>query len=135
MKYGRKVEDYEVCCVYHAYFMDDEDNERLKAIVDGPMGEYGSAGKEAASKPPDPEAYKGYDQRDKGTVELTFDRYFPGRVVMGAPDQVVERIKVLREIGITQVSFLVDFGSLSQKEIMKSLKVFGEKILPRVKAL
>jgi hypothetical protein len=28
-------------------------------------------------------------------VELTFDRYFPGRVVMGGVDQVVERIKVL----------------------------------------
>jgi hypothetical protein len=33
------------------------------------------------------------------------------------------------------VTFLVDFGSLSQEEIMKSLKVFGEKILPRVKDL
>ncbi len=134
-KYGRKVEDHEVCCVYHSYFMDDEDDARLKSIVDGPMGEYGKAGKEAASKPPDPVAYKGYDQRDKGTVELTFDRYFPGRVVMGGVDQVVERIKVLRDIGITQVTFLVDFGSLSQEEIMKSLKVFGEKILPRVKDL
>ena len=68
-------------------------------------------------------------------MELTFDRYYPGRVVMGGPDQVVERIKVLRDIGITQVTFLVDFGSLSQDEIMKSLQVFGEKILPRVKDL
>ena len=134
-KYGRKVEDHEVCCVYHAYFMEEEDDARLKSMVDGPMGEYGAAGKEAASKPPDPEAYKGYDQRDAGTQGLTFDRYFPGRVVMGGPDQVVERIKELRRIGITQVSFLIDYGSLSQEEIMKSLKVFEEKILPRVRGL
>jgi len=131
-KYGRRIEDHEVCCVYHAYFMEDEDDARLKGIVDGPMAEYGKAGKEAASKPPDPEAYKGYDQRDAGVQQLTFDRYFPGRVVMGGPDQVVERIKVLRDIGITQVTFLIDFGSLPQVEIMESLKIFGEHILPRV---
>ncbi|MBK19320.1 MAG: hypothetical protein CMM52_10855 [Rhodospirillaceae bacterium] len=134
-KHGRKIEDHEVCCVYHAYFMENEDNALLEATVDQAMGEYGGAGKEAASKPPDPEAYKGYDQRDKGTQQLTFDRYFPGRVVMGGPDQVVERLEVLRDIGITQVAFLVDFGSLSQDQIMKSLKIFGEKILPRVQDL
>ena len=113
--------------------MEEADDDRLRSVVDGPMGEYGVAGKEAASKPPDPEAYKGYDQRDKGTQQLTFDRYFPGRVVMGGPDQVVERIHELRRIGITQVSFLIDFGSLSQEEIMKSLHVFGEKILPLIR--
>jgi natural product biosynthesis luciferase-like monooxygenase protein len=132
-KHGREVEDHEVCCVYHAYFTEDEDDARLKSIVDGPMSEYAAAGIQAASKPPDPEAYKGYDRREAGQQQLNFERYFPGRVVMGGIDQVVDRIKELRRIGITQVSFLVDFGSLEQEEIMKSLKIFGEKILPRVR--
>lgn len=132
-KYGRDLNDHEVCCVYHAYFMEDEDDNRLKDIVDGPMSEYAAAGIEAASKPPDPEAYKGYDRREAGQKQLDFERYFPGRVVMGGPDQVVDRIKELRRIGITQISFLVDFGSLAQEEIMRSLKIFGEKILPRVR--
>ena len=74
---GRKAEEHEICCVYHAYFM-EEDDQRLKTVVDGAMGEYGVAGKEAASKPPDPLAYKGYDQCDKGTQQLSFDRYFLG---------------------------------------------------------
>ena len=52
---------------------------------------------------------------------------------MGGPEQVEERIRELKRIGITQVSFLVDFGSLAQDEIMKSLRIFGEKILPRVR--
>jgi len=132
-KHGRKVEDHEVCCVYHAYFMEDGDDSKLKNIVDGPMSDYAAAGIEAASKPPDPEAYKGYDRREAGQQQLTFERYFPGRVVMGGPDQVEERIRELKRIGITQVSFLVDFGSLAQDEIMKSLQIFGEKILPRVR--
>jgi natural product biosynthesis luciferase-like monooxygenase protein len=134
-KFGRKVEDHEVCCVYHAYFMDEEDDAKLKSVVDGPMSEYAAAGIEAASKPPDPEAYKGYDRREAGQQQLDFERYFPGRVVMGGPDQVVDRIAELRDIGITQVAFLVDYGSLAQEEIMKSLRIFGEKILPRVRGL
>ncbi len=132
-KYGRDHDEHEVCCVYHAYFLDDKDDEQLKKSVDGPMDEYAAAGIEAASKPPDPEAYKGYDRREAGQQQLSFERYFPGRVVMGGPEQVVARIEELRRIGITQVSFLIDFGSLSQNQIMNSLKIFGEKVLPRVR--
>jgi natural product biosynthesis luciferase-like monooxygenase protein len=134
-KFGRKIEDHEICCVYHAHFLDAADDDRLKAVVDRPMAEYARAGIEAASKPPDPEAYKGYDRREAGQQELGFDRYFPGRVVMGGPDQAVERIRELAAIGITQLAFLVDFGSLAQAEIMRSLEVFARDVLPRVRDL
>ena len=99
------------------------------------MDDYARAGIEAASKPPDPEAYKGYERREAGQQQLTFEHYFPGRVVMGGPDQVVARIEALHAIGITQLAFLVDFGSLRQSEIMRSLEVFAEQVLPRVRDL
>ena len=134
-KFGRSVDDHEVCCVYHAHFLDAEDDGRLAEIVDGPMHEYAAAGIEAQRKPPDPEAYKGYGQREAGQREFGFEDYFPNRVLMGGPDQVIERIKVLKDVGITQLTFLVDFGSLAQPEIMRSLEVFGRDILPRVKEL
>ena len=76
-----------------------------------------------------------YDRREAGQQELGFDRYFPGRVVMGGPDQAVERIRELSEIGITQIGLLVDFGSLSQAAIMRSLEVFATEVLPRVRDL
>ena len=126
-KFGRSVD--------HAHFLDAEDDGRLAEIVDGPMHEYAAAGIEAQRKPPDPEAYKGYGQREAGQREFGFEDYFPNRVLMGGPDQVIERIKVLKDVGITQLTFLVDFGSLAQPEIMRSLEVFGRDILPRVKEL
>ena len=133
--HGRRREDHEICCVYHAHFLEEADDDRLREIVDGPMAEYAQAGIEAASKPPDPEAYKGYQRREEGQKELGFDRYFPGRVLMGGPDQALERIRVLKEVGITQISMLVDFGSLAQGEIMRSLRVFAEEILPKAREL
>ena len=73
------------------------------------MSEYAAAGVEAARKPPDPVAYKGYERREAGQREFGFNTYFPGRVVMGGPKQVIERIHVLRDIGITQIGLLGRF--------------------------
>jgi hypothetical protein len=99
------------------------------------MSEYAAAGLEAARKPPDPTAYKGYEQRDAGQRKFEFESYFPGRVLMGGPKQAIERIKVLRDVGITQIGMLVDFGSLPQVEIMRSLEIFAREVLPQVRDL
>jgi hypothetical protein len=97
------------------------------------MSEYTAAGVEAARKPPDPTAYKGYERREAAQRAFGFDTYYPGRVVMGGPKQAIERIRVLRDVGITQVGLLIDFGSLPQVEIMRSLKVFADDVLPHVR--
>ncbi len=99
------------------------------------MAEYAAAGVEAARKPPDPTAYKGYDRRESAQKGLGFDVYFPGRVLMGGPQQALARIAALKAAGITQTAMIVDFGSLPQKAIMRSLEIFGREVLPRVKDL
>jgi alkanesulfonate monooxygenase SsuD/methylene tetrahydromethanopterin reductase-like flavin-dependent oxidoreductase (luciferase family) len=134
-KHGRKAEDHEVCCVYHAHFLETDDTDKLQTIVHQPMSEYAAAGIEAARKPPDPTAYRGYERREAGQRDFGFSSYFPGRVVMGGPNQVIERMHALRDAGITQIGLLVDFGSLSQERIMGSLRVFAERILPKVRGL
>ena len=74
------------CCVYHAHFLDSDDDAKLQEIVHKPMSEYAAAGLEAARKPPDPIAYKGYERREAGQRDFGFNAYFPGRVVMGGPE-------------------------------------------------
>src|SRR3954466_8793112 len=39
-KNGRRVEDHEICCVYHAHFLERDDDEGLQRMVHGPMSEY-----------------------------------------------------------------------------------------------
>ena len=132
---GRRVEEHEICCVYHAHFRAGEDDAALEAAVHKAMGEYAEAGLEATRRPAESDAYKGYEQRDAGQRRFTFESYFPGRVLMGGPDQAIERIRILADIGITQIGMLVDFGSLPQAEIMRSLEIFGTEILPHVRDL
>lgn len=132
---GRDIADHEICCVYHSHFLAADDDTRLASIVGQPMQEYAAAGLEATRKPADSAGYEGYDQRDAGQRRFGFDAYFPGRVLMGGPRQAIERIEQLAAIGITQIGMLIDFGSLSQAEIMRSLEVFGRDVLPAVKDL
>ena len=135
VKSGRKIEDHEVCCVYHTHFLAEGNNTILEATVHTAMAEYAKAGLEATRKPADPIAYKGYEQRDAGQRKFEFESYFPGRVLMGGPEQSIERCKVLAEGGITQIGMLIDFGSLPQKEIMRSLEIFSKEVLPHVRDL
>lgn len=58
-KHDRRVEDHEICCVYHAHFLERDDEDGLQRVVHQPMSEYAAAGIEAARRPPDPTAYKG----------------------------------------------------------------------------
>jgi len=133
--HGRNPAEFEVACAYHAHFIDREDDARLRALVDRAMGEYTAAGVEAASKPPDPVAYKGYAAREDYQRQSSFELYYPDRVLMGAPAQVLERLQRMRSMGITQVAMLVDFGSLAQPEIMRSLQVFARDILPHAREI
>ncbi|MGE0735434.1 MAG: LLM class flavin-dependent oxidoreductase [Alphaproteobacteria bacterium] len=133
---GRKVGDHEVCCVYPAHFVDGADDAALlEPRVGKAMLEYTTAGVEAAKKPPDPTAYKGYTAREDYQRQMAFDNYFPNRVMMGNPDRVLERIRILKSYGVTQVGLLVDYGSLGNKEVMESLEVFATKILPRAREI
>jgi hypothetical protein len=134
-KYGRRVEDHEICCVYHAHFLASDDDGRLRQTVHNAMSEYAAAGIEAARKPPDPTAYKGYERREAGQRNFDFETYYPGRVVMGGPKQTIKRIRILHDVGITQIGLLIDFGSLPQSEIMRSLRIFADEVLPHVRDL
>ena len=134
-RFGRKVADHEVACCYHAHFTATADIPRLRSIVEKPMSEYTGAGVEAAKKPPDPEAYKGYAAREDYQRQAAFDLYYPDRVVMGDPESVLARLRHLRSLGVTQLMMVVDFGSLKQADIMRSLEVFARDILPRARAI
>jgi natural product biosynthesis luciferase-like monooxygenase protein len=134
-RFGRRVEDHEVACCYHAHFTARENVPLLKSLVEKPMAEYTGAGVEAARKPPDPDAYKGYEAREDYQRQAAFDNYFPDRVLMGDPESVLERVRRLKSLGVTQLMLIVDFGSLRQADIMRSLEIFVRDILPRAREI
>ena len=134
-KSGRLVEQHEVCTCYHAFFQEHDDVPALRRVVEQPMADYTMAGAESSAKAPDPEAYRNYQVRADYQKQASFDLYFPGRVLMGGPERVLDRIRTMRDMGITQIALIVDYGALAQPEIMRSMEIFAREVLPKAREI
>ena len=65
------------------------------------------------------------------TTEELLDRYF----VMGTPDTCIAKIKQLRDImGIDHFNANFWFGDLSQEQVLDSMNLFAEEVLPVLKS-
>ncbi len=65
------------------------------------------------------------------SAEELLDRYF----VMGTPDTCIAKIKQLREVmGTDHFNANFWFGDLSQKQVLDSMKLFAEEVLPVLKS-
>ena len=68
----------------------------------------------------------------RGISELTYDRVYDDFAAIGDPDQVVEKLRSLRERYQNQ-EFMCWFnagGMLPHKEVEKSMRLFSEEVMP-----
>lgn len=57
-----------------------------------------------------------------------------GHLIVGDAEESAEKIvAVIKEFGLTRFSAHMDVGSPSHKEMMKSIEIYGDKIVPKVK--
>ncbi len=55
------------------------------------------------------------------------------RFTLGGPERRAADIQMLREtLGISDLIMKVKFPGLSHSEVMKSIKLFGERVKPRI---
>ena len=57
-----------------------------------------------------------------------------GRAGIGTPDQVREHLEVMEAAGVDQVVFIQQAGANRHEDIIESLELFAEKVLPDFKA-
>ena len=62
-----------------------------------------------------------------GNVEEVFRE----RTAIGTVDQICERIETYRDLGFTEISFVVRYGTLSHAQCLRNIEIATEKILPR----
>ena len=58
------------------------------------------------------------------------DETWSKRLVFGSPDTVVGLLKGLEADGVSHVVCHFDFGRLTQREIIASMELFAERVLP-----
>ncbi|WP_395091914.1 Atu2307/SP_0267 family LLM class monooxygenase [Vaginella massiliensis] len=64
-----------------------------------------------------------------------FGRQPYGHLIVGDAEESIEKIiSIIEKFGLTRFSAHLDVGSPSHKQMMKSIEIYGDKILPKVKA-
>jgi len=84
--------------------------------------------------------YRAYQrwQQDKAlpegeTFELSFEDLARDRFIVGDPARAVDEIQRYRErLGLTELSFRVQWPGMAQAAVLRTIKLLGEKVLSRL---
>ncbi|MEU7040614.1 LLM class flavin-dependent oxidoreductase [Streptomyces varsoviensis] len=113
-----------------------ETDEEAYRVAEPLYREYMSVWSEAASswETTKSGSYVGYDSMGKHAKNLRdFDVRKHGTAVIGSPETVVERIHEFREeYGVDTLLWQVDFGGQNLDQMMSSLKLYVEKVIPNL---
>ena len=65
-------------------------------------------------------------------LPASYDYLATNRAIIGTPEQCLEKIRALRQEGIQYFGCNFDFGGISHPKVMKSMKLFSEKVMPEL---
>jgi natural product biosynthesis luciferase-like monooxygenase protein len=120
----------EILGVYHFYCGEtaDKAKEEPREALMRYVGLVVAANQEAAYS----DQYAVYKTLPEAFADMKYEGYlYPNRVIIGDPDQCVERIQQIRSMGITNISLLPNFGGLDHTKVMASLDRFAKYVMPK----
>jgi alkanesulfonate monooxygenase SsuD/methylene tetrahydromethanopterin reductase-like flavin-dependent oxidoreductase (luciferase family) len=80
----------------------------------------------------DPVAYKDWQGFFENRESITLEQMKATRAVIGRPEECIEKVAMLSErFGLTQIAFEVNYGALPHDRVMRSMRLFAEKVMPR----
>lgn len=121
------------------HMMCHEDHDEAVRIARDPVDRYFSSLVEAASgwlTGVQSDAYKNYDKIIAMLKEENLDTQMEKRAAwVGTPDELVEIIRGYNDEvgGIDDASLQVNFTSVSLEDAQHAMRLFGEKVMPRLK--
>jgi alkanesulfonate monooxygenase SsuD/methylene tetrahydromethanopterin reductase-like flavin-dependent oxidoreductase (luciferase family) len=82
-----------------------------------------------------PPGYEWYAEASKNSAKLAEHMKFDfllenGMVLVGTPDTICENIERYADAGITQIITGTQFGHLSQEDVLGSIRLFAEAVIP-----
>jgi alkanesulfonate monooxygenase SsuD/methylene tetrahydromethanopterin reductase-like flavin-dependent oxidoreductase (luciferase family) len=62
---------------------------------------------------------------------VTWDGLLKETVLFGSPERLVDRVHEMQEAGVGEVLCWMNFGGLPQDKVIRSMRLFAEKVIPR----
>ncbi len=79
-----------------------------------------------------PEQYKFYRRVRENLLSLTEEQALDQAAIVGDPEEVADRIRMHHEaLGVTHFMGAFSRGGLAQDKVLRSMRLFAEKVLPR----
>jgi probable F420-dependent oxidoreductase len=112
--------------------------EQARRDTEAPFMWFKQTGQEVAA-PPDqrvellPEDFKEYRRRFASGASANYDAMLGNVTLFGTPDFVSQRIDRLRQAGVENLIFFVNFGGIENRKVMNSLELFAHEVMPLFK--
>jgi probable F420-dependent oxidoreductase len=110
--------------------------EQARRDTEAPFMWFKQTGQEVAA-PPDrrvellPEDFKEYRRRFVGGASPSDDAMLDNVTLFGTPDFIAQRIAGLRQAGVENLIFFVNFGGIESRKVLASLELFAREVMPQ----
>lgn len=62
---------------------------------------------------------------------VSWEKLLEETVVFGSPERVIDKVREMQEIGVGELLCWMNFGTLPQDRVLRSMRLFAEKVLPK----
>jgi len=123
----------EIMAVYHMFCANTD--QEITAFADPALRRYQAFTKatdQSRNAYRDPVAYKDWQGFFENRETITLESMKANRAVIGRPEECIEKVALLSErFGLTQIAFEVNYGALPHEQVMRSMRLFAETVMPR----
>jgi alkanesulfonate monooxygenase SsuD/methylene tetrahydromethanopterin reductase-like flavin-dependent oxidoreductase (luciferase family) len=109
--------------------------EQARRDTEAPFMWFKRTGQEVGA-PPDhrvellPDDFKEYRRRFARGVYANYETMWEQVVLFGTPEDVGERIAGLRQAGVENLIFFINYGGIENQKVLDSLELFAAKVMP-----
>ena len=77
-----------------------------------------------------PEEYAAYRSRHSPDARFDYPVMCDNVMLFGSPDDIAERVGKLRDSGVENLIFFVNFGGIEHQKVLDSLELFAAEVMP-----
>jgi alkanesulfonate monooxygenase SsuD/methylene tetrahydromethanopterin reductase-like flavin-dependent oxidoreductase (luciferase family) len=78
-----------------------------------------------------PEEFAAYRSRYSPDARFDYAALCDDVMLFGSPDHIAERIGLLRDSGVENLIFFVNFGGIEHQKVLDSLELFAAEVMPQ----
>ena len=78
-----------------------------------------------------PEEYAAYRSRYSPDARFDYPAMCDSVMLFGSPEHIAERIGLLKDAGVENLIFFVNFGGIEHQKVLDSLELFAAEVMPQ----